>query len=81
MTRFMLTCLAAVTLVFSQSAEAAEKLQLLIIDGQNNHNWKATTPVLQSFLTKTGRFDVAVATSPEQYGEILDNFYGGRAQR
>lgn len=42
----------------------AEKLDLLIIDGQNNHNWKATTPVLEAFLEKTGRFEVDVITSP-----------------
>jgi type 1 glutamine amidotransferase len=46
------------------SAPAAEKLRLLIIDGQNNHNWKATTPVLQDFLTRSGRFEVSVATTP-----------------
>ena len=45
-------------------AESAEKLKLLIVDGQNNHNWKATTPILQEFLTRSGRFDVSVATSP-----------------
>ncbi|MFM9961065.1 MAG: ThuA domain-containing protein [Planctomycetaceae bacterium] len=45
-------------------ADAAEKLKLLIVDGQNNHNWKATTPILKEFLTRSGRFDVAVATSP-----------------
>jgi type 1 glutamine amidotransferase len=60
----MLTCLAAVSLMFAQTSDAAEKLKLLIIDGQNNHNWKATTPVLKKFLTETGRFDVSVATSP-----------------
>ena len=44
--------------------EAAEKLKLLIVDGQNNHNWKATTPILQEFLIHSGRFDVSVTTTP-----------------
>ena len=44
--------------------DAADKLRLLIVDGQNNHNWKATTPILQEFLTRSGRFEVAVLTSP-----------------
>ena len=48
----------------SLSATSAEKLKVLLVDGQNNHNWKATTPVLQEILTKSGRFDVTVTTSP-----------------
>ncbi|MBW3541055.1 MAG: ThuA domain-containing protein [Planctomycetes bacterium] len=50
----------------SAGQKEGEKLKLLIIDGQNNHDWKATTPVLKSFLEKTGRFDVSVATTPPQ---------------
>ncbi len=46
------------------SAAAADKLKLLIIDGQNNHNWRATTPVLEGFLSKSGRYEVTVATTP-----------------
>ena len=58
--------LLLVILVFAlfSSLQAAEKLDVLIIDGQNNHNWKATTPVLEGFLDKTGRFNVEVATTP-----------------
>lgn len=43
---------------------AADPIKLLIIDGQNNHDWKATTPVLKKALEKTGRFQVDVATTP-----------------
>ncbi len=43
---------------------AGEKVRVLIIDGQNNHNWKDTTPFLKAQLEKTGRFEVAVATTP-----------------
>lgn len=95
--RFLLAgCLLAAGLlsgVLSGSvALAAEKLDLLIVDGQNNHNWKATTPILKSFLTATGRFNVAVATSPpknapadaweafrpdfSQYDVVLSNYNG-----
>ncbi|MBM4039094.1 MAG: ThuA domain-containing protein [Planctomycetes bacterium] len=45
-------------------AVAAEKISVLIIDGQHNHKWELTTPVLKDMLLKTGRFDVAVATTP-----------------
>lgn len=43
---------------------AEDRLKLLIVDGQNNHNWKATTPVLKGFLEDSGRFTVSVATTP-----------------
>ncbi|MDP7274658.1 MAG: ThuA domain-containing protein [Planctomycetaceae bacterium] len=59
--------LAAVALL-AVDAFAAEKLKLLIVDGQNNHNWRATTPVLKAFLARTGRFAVEVATSPDRKG-------------
>lgn len=59
---------AAVFACGMRSAPAGQKkvktLKLLIIDGQNNHNWKATTPVLKTFLEASKRFTVDVATSP-----------------
>ena len=48
--------------------KSAAKLSLLIVDGQNNHNWRATTQVLRDFLIRTGRFNVDVATSPGPRG-------------
>ena len=52
------------TAVPSRAAEPAEKVRVLIIDGQNNHNWQQTTPVLKKDLEACGRFAVDVATSP-----------------
>jgi type 1 glutamine amidotransferase len=43
---------------------AAEKLKVLIIDGQNNHPWQVMTPLMTAELEKTGRFAVDVATTP-----------------
>jgi len=48
-------------------------LKALIVDGQNNHDWKATTPVLKSLLEETGLFTVEVATSPKA-GQPMDAF-------
>jgi hypothetical protein len=42
-----------------------KKIKVLIIDGQNNHSWRATTPHLKKVLEACGRFTVDVATSPE----------------
>ena len=47
-----------------QPATAADPLKALIVDGQNNHNWQATTPILKAALESSGRFTVDVATSP-----------------
>jgi type 1 glutamine amidotransferase len=39
-------------------------LKALIVNGQNNHNWKASSPLLKEFLEQTGVFEVDTATSP-----------------
>ena len=36
------------------------KLQVLIITGQNGHDWRGTTPLLKQALEETGRFEVRV---------------------
>ncbi len=46
------------------SVSAADPIKVLIIDGQNNHNWRATTPVLNWIFTSSGRFTVTVSTTP-----------------
>lgn len=50
----------------AEEAAAAEgPIRVLLIDGQNNHNWKATTPVLvQALEEEEGTFTVTVSTTP-----------------
>jgi type 1 glutamine amidotransferase len=43
---------------------AEGKLKVLLIDGQNNHAWQETTPLLVAILQESGRFDVTVSTTP-----------------
>ena len=50
-----------------------QPLKALIVDGQNNHDWKGTTPVLKALLEETGLFTVDVATTPAQ-GQSMDSF-------
>ena len=38
-------------------------IQVLIVDGHNNHNWRESTPVLKRNLEETGLFEVEVATA------------------
>jgi type 1 glutamine amidotransferase len=56
----------ALPLLVAVSSRAAEpeKIRVLVIDGQNNHAWQQTTPVLKKELEDCERFAVDVATSP-----------------
>lgn len=57
---FGLACLLSMTSV----ASAEDKLKVLLIDGQNNHSWQQTTPILKWALEDSGRFTVTVSTTP-----------------
>jgi type 1 glutamine amidotransferase len=63
--------LAAVWATPAPAADAA-KINLLIIDGQNGHDWAKTTPVIKEMLEKTGRFTVDVLTSPPALAKNAD---------
>ncbi|MBL9131190.1 MAG: ThuA domain-containing protein [Verrucomicrobiaceae bacterium] len=58
--------LLASLLVLTHAAAlcAADKLKVLIVDGQNNHKWDITTPVLKNALESSGVFEVEVSTTP-----------------
>ncbi len=60
----MLLFMAVACLFNSAPLLAATPLKVLIVDGQNNHNWAGTTPVIEKILEESGRFTVDVATSP-----------------
>jgi hypothetical protein len=66
MLRSMKSLAIVVLCLFTAGAVAADppKLPVLIIDGQNNHDWKSTTPVLKDALEQSGRFTVDVTTTP-----------------
>ena len=56
--------LAALALAGSGIQAEPAKLKCLIIDGQNNHKWQETTPVLKAILEHSGVFSVDVTTTP-----------------
>ena len=64
MKAFLLASLTLATVI--SHATAADKIKVLIVDGQNNHKWKETTPVLKQILDEPGIFSVDVSTSPEK---------------
>jgi type 1 glutamine amidotransferase len=45
---------------FSQAK--SKKIEVLIVDGFSNHNWKQTTSVVKSILEESGLFNVSVST-------------------
>lgn len=65
----LLACLlvACVTCV-GRAQEVVYKT--LLIDGQNNHQWQETTPIIRATLESTGRFAVDVATTPPAGGDM-----------
>jgi type 1 glutamine amidotransferase len=68
-------CLSALT-VWALSAVvalAAPPYKALIVDGQNGHDWKGTTPVVKELLEETKLFAVDVATSPPR-GQDMSGF-------
>jgi uncharacterized protein len=59
-----LAFLLAILLAFPLTAAQKAPIRVLLIDGQNNHNWKATTPVMVDALQRGEAFDVTVSTTP-----------------
>jgi type 1 glutamine amidotransferase len=70
-------------------ATAASPYKALIVDGQNGHDWKSTTPVLKQLLEETKLFTVDVATTPPKgqdnsgfkpdfaaYNVVVSNYQG-----
>jgi uncharacterized protein len=73
----LLAGMATLALGLDARLDGAERtLKALIIDGQNNHAWKATTPVLKKILEDSDLFKVDVATAPggKDLGEFKPNF-------
>ena len=62
---------AAVIAAFLLSNCSNEKVhKALIVTGQNNHNWQASSPVLKQILEETGMFTAEIVTTPEKGGDM-----------
>jgi len=67
------SCVALLTVLAAMAgSSSAAELKALIVDGQNNHNWKGCTPMIEQILEETGLFEVDVATAPG--GKDLSGF-------
>jgi len=70
--RFWLSA-ALIGLLAVSVSSAAPPHKALLVDGQNGHNWKETSPVLKRLLEETDLFEVDVATSPPK-GQDMSGF-------
>ena len=84
-------CAAFSVALSADRAAAAEKIRVLIIDGQNNHEWQKTTPLLVKALKESDRFVADVVTAPAagqdmsrfrpefaNYDVVMSNYNGDR---
>ena len=55
-------CAALASFAFGAQA----KSKILIVNGRNNHDWRATSDSVRATLEATGLFDVEVSTAPEE---------------
>ena len=52
-------------LSFAAISAYAEPIKVLLVDGQNNHAWAQTSPILKAILEEGGLCKVDVSTSPD----------------
>mgnify|MGYP003433738486 FL=1 len=64
-------CLCMLYMQSTHAQSSREKIKLLIIDGQNNHNnWPQTTQMMKGYLEETGLFTVDIATTAPEGGDM-----------
>ena len=59
-----------ITLLLAAAAFAQPKIKVLLVDGQNNHKWMETSPVMKKYFEETGLFSVDVATTPPAKADL-----------
>lgn len=54
-----------VALVFCALTSVGQtRIRVMLLDGQNNHDWKATSPVMKKALDEAGLFATTIVTAP-----------------
>jgi type 1 glutamine amidotransferase len=69
-----LALFVAIFTAFTLSAAQKAPIRVLLIDGQNNHNWKTTTPVMVDALQRDEAFEVTVSTTPPKKSDAFKDF-------
>jgi type 1 glutamine amidotransferase len=52
------------------AVNAKDPIKVLVLTGQNNHNWKVSHVILQKYLNESGIFNADVAISPGTGGDM-----------
>jgi hypothetical protein len=64
-------CLTVVVALASTATAGDKKIRVVLIDGQNNHQWPLTTPIMKKALEDSGKFSVDISTTPKRNQEKL----------
>jgi len=62
--------LALGLLTFFSACKNVSGYKTLIITGQNNHEWKTSSPILKQILDETGLFSSEIMITPEKGGDM-----------
>jgi len=68
--QYLLHILTAGLLALFPSCKNETGYKTLIITGQNNHNWKVSSPILKQILNQTGLFSAEILTTPDKGGNM-----------
>ena len=60
--------------ITAEAGEPPEKVKVLIVTGfdVDSHKWKESSSLVRTILEKSGRFDVSVSTSKEDFASLHD---------
>jgi type 1 glutamine amidotransferase len=67
---YLLLAILAVLITFFSACKKETVYKTLIITGQNNHNWKVSSPLLKQILDQTGLFSSEIMTTPDKGGDM-----------
>jgi len=68
--QFIILAAVLSLLTFFSACKKENGYKTLIITGQNNHNWKVSSPILKQILDETGLFSTDIMTTPDKGGDM-----------
>jgi uncharacterized protein len=68
--QYLFFIIAIGLLAFFSSCKNESGYKTLIITGQNNHDWKTSSPILKQILDETGLFSSEIMITPEKGGDM-----------
>ena len=68
--QYLLLLVFAGLIALFNACNMGAEYKALIVTGQNNHNWKASSPILKQLLEQTGLFSADIVKTPEKKGDM-----------